>query len=499
MIGTVVERLLHLHGAAALTLVFLLPALEASAFLGFLFPGEIAVILGGVLASQGRFPLVAAIAAAVVGAFVGDSVGYAIGRKYGRRLLHGTLGRIPPVQRRLESELVKAEAFLLRRGPWAVIIGRLTAALRVLVPGLAGMAGMPYGRFVVANATGAVLWGTGFAVAGYAAGNSWESVQGVAGTAGLAFMVALVLGFVATRMILGRRRRRDEMVRAATILGIEPAVVGMPAPDGEVAAPEREPELVPAGGGPSGAGWWRRRLAPSDPLGLPLTVSIVAMAVAAWGFSGLLVQVLQQDVTRFDHRSLVLLSDHRTEVVTASLRGVTWLGSVVVIAPLAFLAAGYLLFGRRDWRGAVVVVAAYAGAAVWSDVVKAAVERPRPPVLLRLAAVTGSSFPSGHATQAAAFYGMVALVLTVRRSVRLRVVAWSAAVVVIGAVGLSSVYLGLNWPTDVLGGYALGAMWIAVLALALLLSRPRSRRSIGGARSGPERGAAPSRAPADSG
>ena len=121
MIGTVVERLLHLHGAAALTLVFLLPALEASAFLGFLFPGEIAVILGGVLASQGRFPLVAAIAAAVIGAFVGDSVGYAIGRKYGRRLLHGTLGRIPRVKRRLESELVKAEAFLLRRGPWAVM------------------------------------------------------------------------------------------------------------------------------------------------------------------------------------------------------------------------------------------------------------------------------------------------------------------------------------------------------------------------------------------
>ncbi len=498
MIGTVVERLLHLHGAAALTLVFLLPALEASAFLGFLFPGEIAVILGGVLASQGRFPLVAAIAAAVVGAFVGDSVGYAIGRKYGRRLLRGTVGRIPMVKHRLEFELVKAEAFLIRRGPWAVIIGRLTAALRVLVPGLAGMAGMPYGRFVVANATGAVLWGTGFAVAGYAAGNSWESVQGVAGTAGLAFMAALVLGFVATRVILGRRRRREEMVRAATILGLEPAVVGVPvAPDGEIAPPDREPPPRPAGEAPSGAGWWRRRLAPRDPLGLPLTVSMVAMAAAAWAFSGLLAQVLQQDVTRFDHRSLLLLADHRTGVATVSLKTVTWLGSVVVIAPLAALAAGYLVFGRRDWRGAVVVVAAYAGAALWSDVVKAAVERSGPPVGLRLAAVTGSSFPSGHATQAAAFYGMVALVLTVRRSVRMRVIAWSAAVIVVGAVGLSRVYLGVQWPTDVLGGYALGAMWIAVLALALLLSRPRRVRS--GTRVGPDRGVAPSRTPADAG
>src|SRR6266542_735621 len=75
---------LHLHGAAALALVFLLPALESSAFIGFLFPGEIAVLLGGVLASYGRFPLAMAIVAAVAGAFVGDSVGYAIGRRYGR-------------------------------------------------------------------------------------------------------------------------------------------------------------------------------------------------------------------------------------------------------------------------------------------------------------------------------------------------------------------------------------------------------------------------------
>src|SRR5204862_270974 len=69
----IVERLLHLHGATALALVFLLPALESSAFLGFLFPGEIAVILGGVMASQGRFPIAAAAAAAVVGASWGGS------------------------------------------------------------------------------------------------------------------------------------------------------------------------------------------------------------------------------------------------------------------------------------------------------------------------------------------------------------------------------------------------------------------------------------------
>jgi membrane protein DedA with SNARE-associated domain len=234
VLGAIIDRLLHLHGAVALSLVFLLPALESSAFIGFVFPGEIAVILGGVLASQGNFPMLVAAACAIAGAFVGDSVGYAIGRRHGRRMLRGTVGRLPFIRTRLDAELGKAETFLLKHGPWAVIVGRLTAALRVLVPGLAGIARMPYGRFVAANVTGAVLWGVGFTAAGYAAGTHWEKVQSVAGMAGLIFMGALIVAFVTTRIVLGRRRRRreaeliestglaDEEVPATTDNGSEP-------------------------------------------------------------------------------------------------------------------------------------------------------------------------------------------------------------------------------------------------------------------------------------
>ena len=94
MVSSVVDAILHLHGWAALAVLFALPALESSAFLGFLFPGEVAVLLGGVLAFQHRVSLPAAIAAAVVGAIVGDTVGYQVGKRYGRRMLHGTIGRI---------------------------------------------------------------------------------------------------------------------------------------------------------------------------------------------------------------------------------------------------------------------------------------------------------------------------------------------------------------------------------------------------------------------
>src|SRR5256712_12279524 len=128
MLAAVVERILSLHGWVALAIVFLVPALEASAFLGFVFPGEIAVLLGGVLASQGRVSLGAAIAAAVLGAVVGDSAGYLVGRRWGRALLHGTVGRLPIVKRHLDRHLDAAQAYVRRRRGRAVFFGRFTAA-----------------------------------------------------------------------------------------------------------------------------------------------------------------------------------------------------------------------------------------------------------------------------------------------------------------------------------------------------------------------------------
>jgi undecaprenyl-diphosphatase len=133
----ITDWLLGLHGWVVLAVVFALPALEASAFIGFLFPGEIAVLLGGVLAYEHRAPLLAVIVAAVVGAIVGDSIGYLVGRRWGRRILNGTFGRFFS-----DEHLDRTERYVSTRGGKAVFFGRFTAALRVLIRGLAGMSNM---------------------------------------------------------------------------------------------------------------------------------------------------------------------------------------------------------------------------------------------------------------------------------------------------------------------------------------------------------------------
>ena len=143
--------------ALALSLVFLLPALEASAFVGFIIPGEIGVILGGVLANQHKLALWAALVAGIAGAVIGDSVGYEVGRRYGDQLLE----KIP--NRLLKPKHIdRTKDLVARNGGRAVFIGRFTTALRVLVPGFSGMARIPYLKFLAYNAAGGILWATGF-------------------------------------------------------------------------------------------------------------------------------------------------------------------------------------------------------------------------------------------------------------------------------------------------------------------------------------------------
>jgi undecaprenyl-diphosphatase len=198
-VGHVLEGILRLPPFLALALVFLLPALEASAFVGVVLPGEVGVILGGVLANQHELSLAAVLVAGIAGAILGDSVGYLVGRRYGEAMM----AKIP--NRILKPEHVRsAEQSIRRFGGKSVFIGRFTAALRALVPGLAGMSHLPYRRFLVWNAAGGVVWASGFIVLGYLAGSQYQRIEHYANYIGLALLAAIAL-FLFVRH---RRRRR---------------------------------------------------------------------------------------------------------------------------------------------------------------------------------------------------------------------------------------------------------------------------------------------------
>lgn len=199
---SIVAALTGLPWWLVLGCVAALPALEASALLGVVVPGETAVVAGGVAASAGVVPLWAVVVAAIGGAVVGDQVGYSIGRRYGP----GLVRRLP---RRLadSAALERALDLVRRRGVLAVVLGRWVATLRALVPGAAGMSGLSRTRFTLANLAGGVVWASAVAVAADLAGASYPILEHRLGAAGLAVLVVVLLLLV-WYVARGRRRTR---------------------------------------------------------------------------------------------------------------------------------------------------------------------------------------------------------------------------------------------------------------------------------------------------
>jgi undecaprenyl-diphosphatase len=465
VIAAITERILQLHGFAALALIFAIPALESSAFVGFLFPGEIAVLLGGVLAFQGRVTLPEAIGAAVLGAIVGDTIGYLVGRRFGRSLLRGTLGKLPMIRTHLEHNLDRAQDYVQRKGGRAVFFGRFTAALRVLVPGLAGMSEMHYPTFLFYNALGGALWGAGFVLLGYAAGDGWRHVEHVAGKLGFALLALVVLGLLAARLLRNNERLHAFGDRLAATPPMAWFRRHLPGP----------------------VTWSRHRLDPRSPSGFPLTITVAVGAMSAWAFGALTQDILaHEESIRLDPQVERWVLAHRTGGATLVMKTATWLGSNAIAVPVILLVGGWFLWRRRDWRPGAKLAAVLAVTVVAYDIVKPWVARPRPPVSDRIGGSTfsGWSFPSGHAAQAMAVWGLLALLVVAGRPLLQRVAGVLFAVLVVAAVGASRVYLGAHWFTDVLGGFALGGLVLSVELFVLLtfertggvsLSRPESR------------------------
>jgi membrane-associated phospholipid phosphatase len=221
--------------------------------------------------------------------------------------------------------------------------------------------------------------------------------------------------------------------------------------------------------------WGRERLDPADPRGFPLTLAVGAAAAAIWVFGGLTQDVLGHDDTVLaDPRVEGLVIAHRVGWLTAGMKIVTWLGSTAVLVPAVVVIGGVLLLRRRDWRPLAALAIALGGAVGLYDIVKPAVGRARPPAALWIGHYSGAAFPSGHATQSAAFYAMLALILSAGTSYGRRALVWSGAAILALVVGASRVYLGAHWLTDVLGGYSLGAAWVALLVVIGLLFRSRT-------------------------
>ncbi len=168
---------------------------------GLPVPGETVLLFAAFLAAHGRLSLGWAILTAIAGATTGDSLGYGIGKIGGEALLKKYRGRFLSRER-----FDRAQATFQRWGHWAVFAARFITGLRVLAGPLAGALHMPYGRFFVANLSGAVVWASTVGVVGFMFGTNWRRLVNLFGQVDLVVLLLVAAGCLT---IYARRKRQS--------------------------------------------------------------------------------------------------------------------------------------------------------------------------------------------------------------------------------------------------------------------------------------------------
>lgn len=160
----------------------------------------------------------------------------------------------------------------------------------------------------------------------------------------------------------------------------------------------------------------------------------------------------------------------------SAVRDVTALGSTTVLTLVVATTALFLALRRRLRSAALVLASTLLGASAVT-LIKALIDRARPDLVERLMAETSQSFPSGHAANSAIVYLTVAtLLFPVVRGVRIRAFVLGVALALTGLIGVSRVYLGVHWPSDVIAGWAFGGGWALLwwwIELRLIPRKPR--------------------------
>jgi len=206
-----------------------------------------------------------------------------------------------------------------------------------------------------------------------------------------------------------------------------------------------------------------------DRLSGAVIATFLAGSLAVWGFLTLAGAMREGETSAIDERLMLTMREAGDpndplgpRWLEEAMRDVTALGGFTVLTLVTIVVVVTLMRARR-WREALGMATVALGAELTSDVVKLVYARPRPDLVPHGSYVYSNSFPSGHSTLSVAIYFTLAALLAagaVRRSSRKMMYAVAGLVVLL--IGVSRVYLGVHWPTDVAAGWALGSIWALI-------------------------------------
>lgn len=407
-------------------LVFLTAAAEAIAVIGAIVPGTMILIGVGTIIGLGHLPLWPILIWATLGAIAGDGASYWIGHRYRHQVV-----RIWPFSRRPQL-LAQGEAFFLRHGGKSVAIGRFVPMMRAVVPLVAGVLGMRPALFYAANVLSAITWAPLHILPGAAIGALLALAGGISGR------LLAVLGGLIILIAAGIWLLRFAVLRVLPLFArAQAAIVSWARGRTGVA-----PRLVMSA------------LDPDDPGASTVLLLGLVLLACGIGFVGIAQDVIARDpLVQADAAISHLLQNLRMSWSDSVMIVFTMLGDTVVSASVALATIGWLAW-RRKWRLAAGFSVALGLAAAFVMALKAVLHVPRP-ILFSLGA-DAFSFPSGHATMAAALYGMLAWLISTALPGRWRFAPLAVGGTLVGMIAASRIYLAAHWPSDVGAGVLFG-------------------------------------------
>lgn len=209
-----------------------------------------------------------------------------------------------------------------------------------------------------------------------------------------------------------------------------------------------------------------------------LAAGLAFSVFVVWAFLELTDEVLEGESRAFDRAVLLWIHDTSPGWFDGPMRLVTALGYYYVVVPLLAVAA--LVFYWKGWRlSAVLLVVSTGGSIVLTTVLKGVIQRTRPELFDSGYQASFYSFPSGHATVALGFYGMLTVMLAYRSRGAGRWAVAAGGVLVLLLIGFSRLYLGVHFPTDILAGYLSALLWLVCVGGVYALWLPvRGLRSV---------------------
>jgi membrane protein DedA with SNARE-associated domain/membrane-associated phospholipid phosphatase len=442
------EDISNTLGAWTYLLVAVFAFAETGAFVGLVVPGETVMLLGGAVAGQGAIDIYLLIAIAWFSCWLGDTTSFFIGRRLGREFVLKNGPRFGIGHERFE----RVEDYFSRHGGKTIFIGRFISLVRAFAPFIAGSSGMRYRDFVPYSILGTGLWASAHILVGYFFSRSIETAAKYAGRG--AFLLATTIVVVVGIVFVVRRLRVEENRRAIAAWMDEHTATRWLV----VLLRRFRPQLE----------FLWERVTPGGTFGLEFTTLMAVFAVAAFVLVSYTVLVNgEPGPTPGDTTAIDLVERLRVGWLTELVKVFTHLGSFLVVGSFALVGA-VLLAARRRWAEFGVLVVGMALIFLGVHEIKAMVDRPRPGGAL--VGGSGSSFPSGHAAYSTFYVWLaVTIVMRLRPGMARGAAVVAAGITLTALVGLSRVYLGVHYLSDVSAGWALGLAAFSFCAAAALV------------------------------